>query len=519
MMNDNNLATTKPSDNIGRWVLRASVLAAGMAFIDATALSVALPALQAELGASGAGLLWVNNAYAVPLAALLLLGGALGDRFGRKRVFVLGIALFAGASFACALAPRLGWLIAARTAQGIGAALMIPGSLSMIASFFSEGERGRAIGTWSAFSVITTALGPVLGGLLARYGLWRGVFLINLPIAAWALTILHRHVPESLDPQASRRVDYAGALAAVVALAALNFALIEGPLWGWRNEWVLSAFAAAALAGMAFLTIEARGSAPLLPPSLLTAGLLRNVLILAVLFHAAIQALYFFLPLNFIQAQGYDAGLAGLTQLPVMVLVVLLSRWAGALMDRRGPLLPLTAGPLIAGAGFLLLAWPGLTRGPVDFWQRYLPGLAVLGVGMGLTLSPLSTAIISAVPPNRLGLASGLNSTAARLAAVIGVAVAGAFALVIFQDALAMRTATLNLPNDTRQTLAAEAAKLGATRVPANIPSSSRNAVDTAIRLAFVDAFRWCCGLAAALAWLAAAIAASTFRARGPDAP
>jgi EmrB/QacA subfamily drug resistance transporter len=491
-----------------RWVLVSSILASSMAFIDGTALSVIMPILQADLDATGAGILWVINGFSLPLAALLLLGGGLGDCFGRKRMFILGIVWFAAASVACGLAPDIPALIAARVVQGMGGALMIPGSLAMLSTYFGPEERGKAIGTWSAFSVLASASGPVLGGLLARGGLWRWVFFINLPLAGIALTVLRLNTPADRKADRPKRVDWRGALSAVSGLAALNYGLIQWSRIGPGNPTVIASLLVGAASLILFVFIQRRATQPLLPLDVFKSRTLKGASLLTLLFYMSFHGMLFFLPLNLIQVQGYDPAFAGLTQLPLMALLVLLSPWAGRLVDRRGPRLPLTIGPTLAGFGFLLFAYPGITAGPREFWFRFLPALLLVGVGLGLTAAPLSTTVMGSVSCERLGLASGINSSLSRLAGVLAIALMGAVMLASFDHSLEIRAARLNLPVEAGVQLKRESAKLAEAQVPPGLSAVTSMAVKQTIREAFVDAFRVIAILAAWLSWLGALVAA-----------
>jgi EmrB/QacA subfamily drug resistance transporter len=465
--------------------------------------------LQADLAATGADLLWINNGFSLPLAALLLLGGRLGDSFGRKRIFALGIVVFAAASLACGLAPGVPALIAARVAQGVGGALMIPGSLAMLSTFFGPTERGRAIGTWSAFSVLATAIGPVLGGLLARAGLWRWVFFINLPLAGIVLTVLLLKIPADRNPNRPVRVDWPGALSVTIGLAALNHGFIQWSKTGLSDRAVVASLLVGALSLVLFVVIQLRVNQPLLPLNIFQSRTLTAASLLSLLFYTAFHGMLFFLPLNLIQVQGYDPALAGLTQLPLMAMLILLSPWAGKLVDRRGPRLPLTSGPTLAGFGFLLLAYPGVTAGPRDFWTSFLPGLLLIGAGLGLTAAPLSTTVMDSVSSEQLGLASGINSSLSRLAGVLAIAVLGSVVLVSFDHFLETGTARLNLAAEPGRQLKQESAKLAEAQVPSGLSAETSLAVKQAIQRAFVGAFRLLAILAAGLSWLGALLAAS----------
>ena len=490
----------------GAWVLAATVLASSMAFIDGSALNVALPAIQASLGADGADLLWIVNSYAIVLAALILVGGALGDRFGRRLIFGLGIALFALASLACGLAPSVPLLIAARAAQGVGGALMVPGSLALISANFSDAERGRAIGTWSAVTTMTTILGPGLGGVLAGAGLWRGIFFINLPLAALAVFALRR-VPESRDEAAPAHLDYLGASLATAGLAGVTFGLLEVPARGWGSPLVLGTMIGGALALAAFVAVEARSPNAMLPLSLFRSRTFSGANLLTLFLYAALYGVLFFLPLNLVQVQGYSESLAGLATLPMALFLALLSRRTGALADRFGPRVPLTVGPALAGLGFAAMALPGLTAGPADYWTSFFPALCLLGLGMAITVAPLSAAVMGAVPQGRAGVASGVNNAVSRTAGVLAVAVMGLAALLLFAASLHARAVAAELPDPVLQALAQAAPQLGAAAPPAGLPEPQQIAAEQAIKLAFVDTFRTLAWASAALAWVSAGVA------------
>lgn len=507
-MTDTTQSSPATSTRTARWVLAASTLATSMSFIDVTALGVALPGLQAGMQASGEDLLWVTNAYALPLATLLLLGGKLGDYFGHRRVFILGILVFAIGSLASGLATSLGMLLAARVIQGIGGAIMIPGSLAMLLTHFEASQRGRAIGTWSAFTVLATAVGPILGGLLAREGLWRGVFFLNLPLAVVAISILLAKVPAKRESLERLRIDYAGAFWLVLGMCGLNYGLIAAPRQGFDNPEVITSLVVgtAAFVQLALRHRNTHGhsshgdffaSRTLIVASLIT-----------LFFYTALNGLLFFLPLNLIQVQGYDPVFAGLAQLPLMVLVVLLSRWAGGLMDRRGPRIPLTVGPALAGLGFMLLLLPTLTQGPGDFWTSFAPGLVLVGMGLGMAAAPLSAAVMASMPADQIGFAAGINSMLAKLAAVLGVAILGPVAIFAFGQALQAQLEPLQLPAQVTAQLRLESLRLAQTAVPSGLSMEMAASVRDAIKLAFVHSFQTIVGLCAVLSWMSSVLAA-----------
>lgn len=499
-------ADEEVSPATGRWVLFATILASSMAFIDGSALNVALPALQRDLKATGAELLWIVNAYALFLAALLLVGGALGDRFGRKRVFGIGIVVFAVSSLACGFAPNTRLLILARAIQGIGGALMVPGSLSIISATFAPGERGRAIGTWSSFSTITTLVGPALGGVLAERGLWRAVFFINIPLAVAALWALMLKVPESRDPDASQHLDYPGALLTALGLGGLTLGLLQVPEIGWNAPLAWGPLLIGGISLVSFFFVEARSPNPMVPLGLFRNRTFFGTNLMTLFLYGALYAGLFFLPLNLIQVQGYDATLAGLASLPSGLMLAVLSRFAGGLIDRVGARLPLTVGPAIAGLGFAGLALPGLTGGPSSYWWTYFPALLLQGLGMAITVAPLTTAVMGSVSAHQSGVASGVNNAVSRAAGVLAVAVFGAIALGAFSTNLSQRAEPLNLAPAAQTELMQQAANLGAAQPPADLPQETQAQIGQAIKLSFVDTFRLIALIAAVMAWLSAAI-------------
>src|SRR5438093_2368204 len=389
----------------GRWVLVATTLASSMAFIDSTVVNVALPALQTNLNASIVDVQWVIEAYSLLLSALLLVGGSLGDHYGRRRVFLVGVALFAVASTWCGLAPNIHQLIAARAAQGLGAALLVPGSLAIISSSFAENERGRAIGTWSGFSAITTAIGPVIGGWLIEHVSWRAVFFINIPIAFLIILISLWRVPESSDKE-SVGLDWWGAIVGALGLGALVYGLIESSRLGFGDRSVIAALVAAAALLALFLIIEARVPNSMLPPTLFHSRTFTGANLLTFLLYGALSGTLFFLPLNLIQVQHYSATAAGAAFLPFVLIIFVLSRWAGGLVERYGPKIPLVIGPLIAALGFALFMLPDVNAG---YWQNFFPAVVVLGMGMAVTVAPLTTTVMNSVTQNRVGISSGVN--------------------------------------------------------------------------------------------------------------
>jgi EmrB/QacA subfamily drug resistance transporter len=490
--------------NIERRVLIAAILASSMAFIDGSALNVALPSLQVDLGASASQLLWIVNAYLLMLSALILVGGSLGDHYGRKRIFSIGIALFALASGACSLAPSSKILIIARMFQGVGGALMIPGSLALISASFEPSRRGKAIGTWSALSTVTTLLGPVLGGFLASQGLWRGIFLINLPIAIVALIAL-KHVPDSRESTPTP-LDWGGTILISLGLAGLTYGFIEAPNLGFSTAPILISLGIGILALLVFPVVERSRTHPLIPFSLFRSPTFLGANLLTLFLYAALNHGLFFFTLNLIQIQDYDASIAGLTILPFGILLTLLSRLAGSWADRVGPKWPLTIGPAIVALGFIWMAFPLKTGGPGDYWTTFFPSVVLLGVGMGITVAPLSTAVMTSVSAECSGLASGINNAVARTAGVLGIAIVGAVVLSTFQSQLHQEVEAINLSTESSSALSLEASKLGAAEAPEVLDPADQILVREGIERSFVASFRIQTWIAAVLSGLSALI-------------
>lgn len=420
-----------------------------MAFIDTSALNVALPALQDDLQASGVQLLWIVNAYLLMLAALILVGGSLGDRLGRKKVLMTGVSLFVLASLACGFAPTTEFLIGARVVQGVGGAMMIPGSLAIITASFDPNRRGQAIGTWAAATTIVTIAGPVLGGFLADARAWRGVFLINLPLGITTLLILHFKVPESCEED-SGQIDYLGAVLATLGLAGATYGFISLPDLGFSDPRIYGILSGGIVALIACVVVEVRSDHPMIPLHLFKSRTFSGTNLLTLFLYAALSVVTFFFPLNLVQAQGYSQSIAGLADTPFALLLAGLSPWAGKLADRYGPRLPLIIGPSLAGLGFLLMACVGVTDGPSDYWTTFFPGVVVFGIGMAVTVAPLTTTVMGSVATHHSGMASGINNAVSRTGGVLAMAIVGAIALFVFAGALEAHTAQINLSSEVR---------------------------------------------------------------------
>lgn len=409
-----------------RWVLAATILASVISYIDESVVNVALPAIGRDLAASPATLQWVINAYTLCLAAFLLVGGAAGDRLGRRRLFMAGMILFSVASLGCGLSRTAAELIAARAVQGVGAALLIPCSLAILGAAFPENERGRAIGTWAGFSAIAAAIGPLLGGWIVDHLAWQTIFLINPVLGLGTLWIALRHLPESVDADAPPGIDWLGALLAFAGLGSLAFGLIALPDKGLADRAVVGALAGGVVLLALFIWHEGRTTSPMMPLRLFGSATFSGINALTLLLYGALGGAFFLLPFDLISVHGNSATRAGAVFLPFTLIMAALSRWSGGLLDRFGARLPLIAGPAIVAVGFVLFALAGPAT---SYALAFLLPVSVVGLGMAVTVAPLTTTVIAAVPGHQTGVASGINNAVSSVASLFAIAVFGALAL------------------------------------------------------------------------------------------
>jgi len=476
-----------------------------MAFIDSTVVNVALPALQASFHATVVDLQWVVESYGLFLAALILVGGSFGDLFGRRLIFVVGVSIFALASAGCGFASNIHQLIIARSIQGVGAALLVPGSLAIISTSFDEKSRGQAIGTWSGFTAITTAVGPLLGGWLVEHASWRWVFFLNLPIAAAVVAISVWRIPESRSGSAGR-VDWLGAILATLGLGSLVTGFVESLNLGWGNPLVFGGLTVGVGCLVAFVSVEAASTAPTLPLMLFKSRSFSSANLLTLFLYAAIGIFFFLFPLNMIQVQGYSTTATGAAVLPLILLMFFLSRWSGGLVARYGSRGPLIVGPLIVALGFVLFAVPSIGG---SYWTAFFPAVIVLGFGMAVTVPPLTTIVMNSVNEDRVGTASGINNAVARVAGVLAIAILGIVMVKAFGSRLNYNLAHLLLPPGVLVELQANEIKLADLQVPAGLGPSMKAAISGSLGEAFVFGFRVvmliCAGLSlasSAVAWL-----------------
>jgi EmrB/QacA subfamily drug resistance transporter len=494
-------ATTSALKVRTNWVLAATILGSSLAFIDGTVVNVALPSIQHALNATVADAQWVVESYALFLSALILLGGAAGDFYGRRLVFTIGVFLFAAASAGCGFAPDIRYLIAARALQGVGGAMLVPGSLAIISAAFPAAQRGKAIGTWSGFTGITAAIGPVLGGWLVQHLSWRWVFFINLPIAAAVIAICLLFVPESCGESGKRKLDIPGAFLITLGLGLLVFGMIEAPGLGWTNPETWGTATAGAVAIGLFLWREARTDSPLLPLRLFSSMNFSGANLLTLLLYAALGALLFFLPYNLIQVQGYSPTQAGAANLPLILVLFFLSRWAGGLVARHGAKFPLVIGPLVAAFGFLLFAKPGIGG---NYWTTYFPAMLVLGLGMSGVVAPLTTTVMGSVSERQAGVASGINNAVSRVASLLSIAVLGMVAFHVFDMQLERQLNLANLPASMKHSVLEQRSRLTQIEPPGDLNADQQHALKRSIDESFLSGFRWVMVISAGLALFSA---------------
>jgi len=474
----------------GRWVIAASVLGAGIVFIDGTVVNVALPAIGQTFHSSLATLQWTVTAYTLTLASFILIGGSIGDHYGRRRSFVVGVLWFAAASLACGLAPDPAVLIAARALQGVGAALLTPESLAILQATFRPEDRAQAIGTWSGLSGVGAAIGPFIGGYLIQAVSWRLIFLINLPLVVAVVWIAQRHVPETSDPTSVGRLDIAGAGLATLSLGTLIYGLIRGSDVGWTQTGVVLSLVVALVAGFVFVMVEQRVAHPMLPLGIFRSRQFTGANMVTFLVYGALGGALFLLPIQLQQVLGYSPLEAGTALLPVTVVMLALSSQAGKLSQRIGPRLPMTIGPIVAGIGLAALA---LVQAGTTYFATFLPAILVFSLGLATTVSPLTATVLGAAPAEHAGLASAVNNAVARAAGLIAVAVLPAAAGLTASSYL--QPAVFGSGFRTAMLLAGAACALGGVLSAITIrrePASARAVAESSRFSCPVDAPPWC---------------------------
>ncbi len=497
------------SSGTRRWVLLATMLASGAAFLLGSAVSVALPAIQTHFNTSLTSLQWVVNAQLLTLAALLLVGGSMGDRFGRKRIFITGMGIFLIGTALSGVANSIGLLIALQAIIGLGSAMMVPQSLAIINACFAEEERGRAIGLWAGLSGGISALGPWVGGWLVETFSWRAVFFMVVPVILLTLLITSIFVPESRNPNA-RRLDWWGTLLIFAGLLGAAYGLITAPIAGWTDAAVLIALVGGALAIATFALVETRQPEPLVPLHIFRSPLVLGANLVTLFLYFALNGVIFFLVLNFQQVQEFSPTEAGLGLLPTILLITFLSIPAGTLTDRIGPRWPMIIGPAVVAVGMGLIILPGTGA---DYWMGFFPGLVLFGLGMALVIPALTKSAL-AVPEELSGAASGVNNAVSRVAALLAVAVLGVVMLTSFNTQLKISLSTSSLTQDQKIQIISQSDKLGGTTIPETFDASSRSTAQTVVQDSFVHGFRWVMGVNATLAFIGAVISFITIRSR-----
>ena len=484
------------SKDTRRWILLATILGSSLTFIDATVVNIALPALQENLDANVTDVQWVIEGYVLMLAALILVSGSLGDSYGRKRIFIMGVILFTGTSLWCGLAGSIQELIIARIFQGIGGALIIPSSLAILSSSFDDNERGKAIGTWSSFTAITAALGPLLGGWLIENYSWRWIFFINLPVAVIVLYSTTK-ISENRSEDRSKKLDWVGATLVTLGLGAIVYGLVESAQLGLGSSEVITLELIGVLLIGIFLIVESKIENPMMPLKLFKSRMFSGSNVLTFFLYAALSGAFFFFPFNLIQLQGYTATEAGAAFLPFVILIFLLSRWAGGLVDKYGAKFPLIIGPLIVSAGYLLYAVPGIGG---SYWETFFPAIVTVGIGMGISVAPLTTSVMSSVSQDHSGLASGINNAVARTAGLLAIAVMGIIVVYDFNLNLDIELDRIEMSTELKEYINSERINLAGIQIPEGVDIETEGKIRKAINISFLSAFRMVMIISALLA-------------------
>jgi EmrB/QacA subfamily drug resistance transporter len=492
------------------WVLTAAVLGSTLAYVDESVVNVALPKIESDLHTTLSAMQWVINSYTLCMTALLLIGGATADQFGRRRIFLIGTTVFAVASIGCGLAPDVPALIAARTLQGAGAALLVPCSLALIGAAYDEKERGAAIGIWSGASAIASGAAPILGGWLVDHSSWRVIFLINPLLAIPTLWIAVRHVPESRDPHAARGIDWLGAVLAFAGLGSLVYGLIASSDHGWRSPAVIGSVSLGVVLLVAFVLTERASPSPMMPLELFRSRTFTGVNLLTLLLYGALGGAFFFVPFLLIQAYGYSATAAGAAYLPFTVVLGVLSRWSGGLVDRFGARAPLIIGPALTALGFVLLPLAGSA-----YWA-ILASMSVMGFGMLITVAPLTTTVINAVPAQRTGVASGINNAVATVGSLLLIAVLGGVALTALDRALGQRLAAAPPSPAVRAVVEEARGGFVIPPMPASLSSGEQLQAHAIVADSLAATVRLTLWIAFGLTLASAVAAAATIRPREP---
>ncbi len=501
---------TKPLISTETWILVATILGSSMAFIDSTAMNVVLPVFQLELNAKISQVQWVIESYALLLASLLLLGGALGDHYGRKKIFTIGVVIFSLSSLWCGLSPDIHQLIAARAFQGIGSAVLVPGSLSIITSSFRQEKRGKAIGTWAAFTALMTALGPLLGGWLAEHISWRWVFFINVPISVLVIVTLIKFVPEIKNTEQKSKLDLLGGLLITLSLGCIVFGLVESSNHGFSNPFILPSILIGIIFFGVFIYHEKKVENPLVPLDLFKSTVFTGGNIVTFFLYSALSGAIFFVPFNLVQIQGYSATQAGAAFLPLLIILFLLSRWSGSIVDKYGAKPPLVIGPIISAIGYLMLTEIDMSIS--NYWNSFFPAMIILGLGMSATIAPLTTAVMNAANVEHSGVASGINNSVGRIAGVLSIAVLGLFMFTTFSGNIKEELHASALPTEIKESIAQQTTKLAAMSISDELDENTKSQIKQIINKSYNSSFILIMYLISGLALLSSFVAFKTMK-------
>jgi EmrB/QacA subfamily drug resistance transporter len=491
-------------------ILLATILGSSMAYIDSTAMNVILPVFQLELNAKISQVQWIVEAYALIIASLLLIGGALGDYFGRKIIFKIGVVIFSLSSLWCGLSPNIQILITARCFQGLGGALMVPGSLAIITSTFSTEKRGKAIGTWASFTALMTALGPLLGGWLVENFSWRWVFYINIPISAIVLFTLYKYVPESRKRIHNTGIDMFGGILITFGLAGVVFGLIESSNHGLDNIFILLSLFAGFVFLILFIIYENNIPNPLIPIHLFRNKEFAAGNLITFLMYSALGGATFYVPFNLIQLQNYTPVQAGAAFIPLLIILFLLSRWSGSLVDKYGAKIPLVLGPLISSLGYLMIAYADLSKN--NYWYGLFPAIVVLGFGMTITIAPLTTAVMNSVSASYSGLVSGVNNSLGRISGVMAIAVFGLILFNSFDYRITDKMRTNEFSREVIESIENQKTRLSAITIDGDIDTNTKKKVDKLVRESYLSSFKLIIILTSALAFTSGIVALASIK-------
>ncbi|WP_044206511.1 MFS transporter [Flammeovirga sp. OC4] len=494
-----------------KWTLLTTIMASSLVFIDGSALNVALPALQKEMELTGTQLLWVINGYALFLSALLMVGGALGDLYGRNRIFLMGLVLFSISSLVCGLAQNASQLLVARGFQGIGGALLTPGSLSILSAHFDNENRGKAIGLWSTFSALMGIIGPILGGWLAGMGYWRVIFFLNIPLSIFVFFGILYKVPESKNSSA-QKLDIVGAVLVTLGLAGVTFGFTESSDLGFQHPVILISVGVGVTTLIIFTYSQKRIQNPMMPLSLFQSKTFTGANLMTLFLYMAMSGALFFVPLNLIQIQGYSEVKAGLSMLPIIICIATISPLMGKYIDQKGYRLPLIIGPLIVAVGYFAFTLIGISEGASSYWSTFMLPFLLIGIGMGIVVAPLTTAVMGSVNEANIGVASGINNTVARAASVLAIALLGAFALFSFKGEVIEKVETLGIEQSAQELLIEEAEDFTAAKPPSTLDKEIVLQAQQIYKEAFISSFDGVVIIAMLLALLSSLISFLTIK-------